>query len=125
MAWLATDRLVTVTVAWPVPSRDGVPIVVPSDLNVTVPVGVGAPWVRVGLLVLVAYGRLPRYEAVTEWLPVDSGLARVDELRVAVALPPGRATSVVLPSMVKRTVPVGVPAPGAVGDTVAVNVTFW
>ena len=29
------------------------------------------------------------------------------------------------PSPTKRTVPVGVPAPGAVGVTVAVKVTFW
>src|SRR5437773_1798942 len=43
------------------------------------------------------------------------------------ALPPDRVSGVPrkLPSILKRTLPVGVPAPGAIGLMVAVNVTDW
>ena len=47
-------------------------------------------------------------------------------LVVTLAVPPERVpVSVGPPLMTKVTVPVGVPAPGATGATVAVNVTGW
>jgi hypothetical protein len=63
----------------------------------------------------------PLYVAVIVWL------ATVSALVVKVALPEVMATvaaKVTVPSL-KVTVPVGVPAPGAVAATVAVNVTVW
>ena len=68
--------------------------------------------------VLVKKSELPLYTAVIEWL------ARVSAEVVTDAEPPDRVTtpSDVAPS--KNSIePVGVPAPGEVADTVAVNVT--
>ena len=66
----------------------------------------------------------PEYTAVIEW-PGDEFVAR---LEVANVQTPGPA-AVPIPRSVapskKVTVPVGVPAPGDTGFTVAINVTDW
>src|SRR5579871_2253353 len=63
----------------------------------------------------------PPYDAVKEWFPAASEAV----VNVAVsALPSALVAKVTLPSR-NVTVPVGVPAPGATGVTVAVSVTDW
>src|SRR5437773_1390824 len=64
----------------------------------------------------------PLYTAVTEWLPVAS-----EDMAPLVAAPPDKLTGrpKSAPSILNCTVPVGVPDPGAVALTVAVNVTDW
>src|SRR5439155_21134157 len=60
------------------------------------------------------------YAAVTVWVPTLS--AEV----LSVAVPELSATGACgVPSMVKVTVPLGVPEPGETALTVAVNVTVW
>ena len=60
----------------------------------------------------------PPYWAVIEWLPA----LKLEVVNVAVSCDRVPVPMVVAPSR-NVTVPVGVPAPGAVGVTVAVNVT--
>ena len=59
----------------------------------------------------------PLYTAVNECVPTE----RLDVVRVATPATRGAEPMSVAPSK-KSTVPVGVPAPGGVADTVAVNV---
>jgi hypothetical protein len=51
--------------------------------------------------------------------------ARADVVKVATPAPLSVPAPIGLPPSRKVTVPVGVPAPGATGETVAVNITDW
>jgi hypothetical protein len=139
--------------AVPPPSVPVPKVVVPS-LNVTVPVGVPAPgdtgatvavnvtdWPKtagfaeeVTLVVVAVWLTVwattadvlavklvsPLYTAVMLWEPAPSD----EVLNVAVPPPIVPVPKVVVPSL-NVTVPVGIPAPGDTGTTVAVNVTDW
>jgi hypothetical protein len=142
-----------VNVAWPETFSVPVPRLVAPSRKVTVPVGVPAPGaftvtvavsvtacpntegfaeeatvVAVDALftvsldaadVLVLKLLSPPYTAVIEWVPTASRAVVNVAWRAAFTVPVPR---VVVPSK-KVTVPVGVPAPGALAVTVAVNVT--
>jgi hypothetical protein len=150
-----TARLVvTGDVACPLPfNAAGLPRFVPPTLNCTVPVGVPAALVTVAVnctpcpntdgftddatAVLVAaaptdwFGAKvpvlawwfpdPAYSAVITCVPTASPVVLV------CACPPLNATGLprLEPFALNCTFPAGVPPPGAVAVTVAVNVTFW
>ena len=123
---------VTVPVGVPVPGEFGVTVAV----NVTFwPKTLGF-WLEATAVVVFAlftvwpFARLPpdvlKFESPVYWAVMVCGLPlTVSVLVEIVAMPFERfAGACGLPSIVNVTVPVGVPAPGAMGDTVAVNVTF-
>src|SRR5690349_4101253 len=78
-------------------------------------------WVRVGEVLVVKLVS-PAYVAVTGWVPTAKELVELDD-----ALPPDSVTGLpkAEPSTKNWTCPVGVPAPGATGPTVAVKLTGW
>jgi hypothetical protein len=152
---LPTDKLVVAPLeALPPDRATAAPKLVPSILNWTVPLGVPAAgevgltvalkvtlwpnldgltdeltevlvapcwtvWVRSELALLVKLV-LPLYAALMAWSPT----LKVEVL--VVAWPPLMATGLpATPSIVKVTVPLGVPDAGAVGLTAAVKVTLW
>ena len=63
----------------------------------------------------------PEYAATIECDPADSELV----VMLAWADPDSGCVPTGVPSTLNATVPVGVPAPGGTGATVAVNVTAW
>ena len=150
MAGLEVD-----SVATPLPFSVPVPILTPPSKKVTVPVRVPAPgaealtvavkvtdwpdtdgfalevravlvlallttWPPASEPVLVLKLLSPLYVALTVWVPTAS----VEVTNVAV-VPETVDGAWAVPSMVKVTVPLGVPAPGDVTAIVAVNVTDW
>src|SRR6266516_4415702 len=107
----------TVTVAVNVtldPATDGFE----EEVTVVVVLALLTVWVSTALVLVLKFAS-PPYDAVIEGDPT----ANVEVVNVAV--PPDRVPvpSVVAPSR-KVTVPLGLPAPGATGATVAVKVTL-
>jgi hypothetical protein len=153
MAWLPSARALVLKLALP-PLNATSPRVLAPSLNVTVPVGVPEPGAA-ALTVAVNVTVCPKTDGLAEettvvllpslltvWKRVADVLPAkfVSPLYTAVitcvvtlkplvdrlALPPLRVdVPITVEPSLKLTVPVGVPAPGLVTLTVAVNVTAW
>jgi len=152
---LPTLSPAVVRVAWPDPFNEPVPNVVTPSLKVTVPVGVPAPaatvavnvtdcpktdgfTVEASVVVVLANGAvltvwinavealalkstLPAYSTVSKWEPTIKAAVE----NVACPEPSSAPVPTVAAPSLKVTVPLRVPAPGAVAVTIAVKVTDW